>query len=482
MNLRRLNGLAACVVAGVAGSVALVATRADSLALVNAALAIAIIWVGLAPGFLYLRQPAEARYAFPLMPLTGLFYAVFFGMPAFLADYLIDPNGYGGIEFYQYSFVDSVSTEGQGLLLAGMIGMFLTWEVCRRWAFRWLPRFSVPGSRDDRAVVILAWGLAIAHIAYQVVPAVRALPSVGQFIQPAGFVAFAVFYLLLARRRLSRGQTIAYFLLVLPVWVGHLLASGYVSSLFLLLAFWLALRYAESNILPWKFIVATPLLLLIAYPNLQEFRSIYWRSKADTSPLEKVTGLAEIIYRQVRDHGLGSAMGDRTYGGIVRRVSLLLPYSHVVESTPEKVPYWDGRTYQTLLIGWVPRFVMPDKPEERWGNEFGRRYSILRPDQRLMSINIPWVTEMYANFGRIGVLLGMTAVGLFLGFLDRLLNSPSRRLLEFSVGSAILLPLFNQESNFTLMTGSLLPLCISMWLYFFFGLRFLGAVRARLKA
>ncbi len=35
----------------------------------------------------------------------------------------------------------------------------------------------------------------------------------------------------------------------------------------------------------------------------------------------------------------------------------------------------------------------------------------------------------------------------------------------------VLLPLFYQESNFSLMTGSLLPLTVSLWLYFTVGLR-----------
>ncbi len=43
--------------------------------------------------------------------------------------------------------------------------------------------------------------------------------------------------------------------------------------------------------------------------------------------------------------------------------------------------------------------------------------------------------------------------------------------LEFVTGTTILLPLFYQESNFSVMTGSLLPLTVSLWVYFTVGLR-----------
>jgi len=78
---------------------------------------------------------------------------------------------------------------------------------------------------------------------------------------------------------------------------------------------------------------------------------------------------------------------------------------------------------------------------------------------------------MYANFGRAGVILGMALVGLLFGFLERFLARPGMTALEFVTGTAILLPLFYQESNFSLMTGSLLPLTVSLWLYFTVGLR-----------
>ncbi len=95
----------------------------------------------------------------------------------------------------------------------------------------------------------------------------------------------------------------------------------------------------------------------------------------------------------------------------------------------------------------------------------------LAETERQLSFNLPWLTEMYANYGRVGVIVGMALVGLLFGFLERFLARPGTTPLEFVTGTTILLPLFYQESNFSLMTGSLLPLTVSLWLYFTVGLR-----------
>ncbi|MEE9318335.1 MAG: hypothetical protein V3U48_08615 [Rhodospirillales bacterium] len=65
----------------------------------------------------------------------------------------------------------------------------------------------------------------------------------------------------------------------------------------------------------------------------------------------------------------------------------------------------------------------------------------------------------------------MAVNGVLFGFLERFLDRPTMTPLEFVTGTTILLPLFFQESNFSLMTGSLLPLTASLWIYFPVGLR-----------
>jgi hypothetical protein len=89
-------------------------------------------------------------------------------------------------------------------------------------------------------------------------------------------------------------------------------------------------------------------------------------------------------------------------------------------------------------------------------------------------MNLPWMTELLANFGGWGVILGMTVFGFFLTFMDRVFNSRHTTDLEFAVAIGVLLPLVRPESNFSVMVGSILPLTIWLFIYFKVGAWFMG--------
>ena len=104
------------------------------------------------------------------------------------------------------------------------------------------------------------------------------------------------------------------------------------------------------------------------------------------------------------------------------------------------------------------------------GGKFGLRYGFMTKDSAQGSMNIPWNIEMYANFGIWGVLIGSVIVGIGLGTIDRIFNSPRASMTEGLIGSALVLPVFYQDSNLSVMMGTFVPLSICYWLYFRIGL------------
>ena len=44
------------------------------------------------------------------------------------------------------------------------------------------------------------------------------------------------------------------------------------------------------------------------------------------------------------------------------RFDLIHKFAYVRELTPRYLPYYEGVTYQYMLIGWIPRIFWPDKP------------------------------------------------------------------------------------------------------------------------
>ena len=143
---------------GVAG-VALFLLRHDSLPAVTALLALVTIWLGLVPVFLYLRQTPEERPPFPLMPLSGLFYAVFFGLPAFFAFRLRDPET-EKINFFGNGFIDAISLEAQALVIGGMALMLAAYAGSKRTIWRAIPHLGLPRAFSAGRLRLLVWALA----------------------------------------------------------------------------------------------------------------------------------------------------------------------------------------------------------------------------------------------------------------------------------------------------------------------------------
>jgi hypothetical protein len=97
--------------------------------------------------------------------------------------------------------------------------------------------------------------------------------------------------------------------------------------------------------------------------------------------------------------------------------------------------------------------IWHDKPVENTGQEFGHRYGYLNKGDLTTSQNLPWLTELYANFGVIGVLLGMFIIGVFFRFLVQKLSVHTNNGIENIVGFTIVFQLFFADSNFSLISG-----------------------------
>jgi len=260
--------------AGVAG-VVLFLVRDDSLPAVTALLPLATVWLGLIPVFLYLRQTPEERPPFPLMALTGLFYAMFFGLPAFFAFRLHDPET-GKIHFFGDGYVDAISLEAQALVIGGMALMWAAYAGSRRTIWRSIPHLGLQRAFSLPRLQVLLWGLALGHLAYLYSPVVRALPSAGQFLQPVGYLAFGMFYLLWCRVDLPRWQAAVVFLVVLPLALVAVLTTGAMAIPVLILIFFAVLYLRVRGRPPWLVIVAIPVFFLVAYPTTTYYRGHAW--------------------------------------------------------------------------------------------------------------------------------------------------------------------------------------------------------------
>ena len=236
--------------------------------------------------------------------------------------------------------------------------------------------------------------------------------------------------------------------------------------------YWAALGYWHSGRLPWRLGLSVAIILFAIYPSQAKIRQAVWDPAFSGSIAEKLHHIGQALIENHRswERYKTVLLHENGLSGITNRIAHAVPMSIVVDSTPDKVPYWRGETYKPLLTSWIPRAVWKNKPEERAGGKFGLRYGFMTTDSAQGSMNIPWNIEMYANFGIWGVLIGSVIVGIGLGTIDRIFNSPNASMTEGLIGSALVLPIFYQDSNISVMMGTFVPLSICYWLYFRVGL------------
>jgi hypothetical protein len=150
------------------------------------------------------------------------------------------------------------------------------------------------------------------------------------------------------------------------------------------------------------------------------------------------------------------------------RVDHLSSFAYVITKTPSVVPYWEGETYTTFLWSFVPRILVPDKPSKSLGQAYGHRYGFLSPHDYRTSMNLEQTVEMYANFGSIGVIVGMMLLGLVYRLLYEVLNRPGGGDGSILIAAAIFRVLLNIESDFSLVFGGVVQtvvlLYIALWL------------------
>jgi len=473
LNLGRESGVRIPVFILCLFTIAAFVFRADTLTWERAALSLCIAWVGIVPGLIYLSSHHGERTPFPLMPLVGLFYAIFFGLSGFTAPYLRF-NDTGKILVFSYLYIDDISIFAQTLVLSGVILMMACWARSRQVFQSRIPRFSLPVQYPAWRLQVLVWALIGGNLSYIYFPIVRALPSVGQFLQPVGYLGFALMLVLRHRNILPVWQTRAYFFVVVPLWLFGLLATGFLAPIMLIGGLYISVTLFLTGRLAWKQMLAISLAFIVTYPVMTNYRHLIWVPGKSIASLQKLQLIGDAVANYVAMDQ--KRLSDRS-SGLFRRVGLILTLSHVVEETPRSVPYWKGETYRPLFTSWIPRVFWKGKPQEKAGYTFGVRYSFIGKSDTRLSYNLPWITELFANFGLAGVVIGMPLIGLFLSMMEAVFNRPGQSFLEYGVGATILLPLSFQESNFSLMTGSLLPLAVCLWIYFSFGLRFRAPVR-----
>ena len=400
-----------------------------------------IILLGILPTLIILIDESES-VLLPLMPLTGIFYAFSFGVPIFSSQV-----------FHQGASIDVIN-ETLGLTVFGLLFLYTGFYAFRRFYSK-SSRIQFLNNVSTRRQIWIAWITYIIYLMFTMFPVLRSIPSVGQIYTLLDYISFGLLVALALDNKLSKMHFRVLVLLIIFTVVLKIL-TGTLAPAFFLMVFLGVIYWIKRKTVPWIFILVGFIIVIGLNPVKHHYRYLAWSNDifSTLSYTEKATLFYEAIQVFYEGDALSSLSTDTT---TINRVSSIATFAKVVSMTPESVPYWNGESYRTLLTSFIPRALWPNKPSSEVGQEFGHRYSLLYKYDTVTSYNLPWLIELYANFGAIGLCLGMFAVGLIFRFLVTKMSAPISQNVKLILGLTITFKLFYAGSNFALMVGGLLP-------------------------
>ncbi len=343
----------------------------------------------------------------PFMPFLTLVFAYYFAIPVFLLRQY-------AVAMFKPPIPDHYIEIALGYSLLGLYCLFAGYYGPAKWLFApILPRFNLQW-RDARVVKIVALILGVGGLFASSSNVVAMLPEslaqFGVFAADLSLVGICTLVALQLTGKLDWAVSAFAWGFLIPARIAVGLGSGATAS-GLIVGVAVAMMFASvRRSIPWKMLAVGTMALFILRPAEVPYRMATWGGRlSDAGMIEKARAFGDIVYRIT----IGGAVPPQVLVEMAsRRLGQFTVFGEVIADTPAMVPFWAGESYYPILFKPIPRFIMPDKPEEVSGGWFGHRYGLITQENIGTSINIPQIVELYGNFGLTGVIVGMFIFGL----------------------------------------------------------------------
>jgi hypothetical protein len=401
----------------------------------------------------------------PYVPFFGVVFFCYFGITVFI-DYTL----------FQAAFLSRpLIVKVLAISLSGWISFLIAfYTIGGKWAQFLVPHLKVDIDIFKNQRFALGLYFLVVIFRYLVIQFRYLFVSLGglrHFIEQLPLLTIGIFYLIQLRGKLNLKGKILLWLFLIPNRFLYIISGGGIGPLIYetSVVFYIYL-YCRRRI-PWLALILLGSFYLLIWGSRDDFRNLAWYG-----PYQNLNSYrkAFLYLKLVRERTFNEK--DYTmmaYKKLSYRTSHLVTFLKTVELTPRYIPYWGGYTYRTLAYSLIPRFIFPDKPQKQVGSEFGHRYHLLAPEDQSTSYNLPFIVEMYINFGPTGVVLGMFIFGLLLRILYTLVNHPDCGDGGLLIGTLLFCNLLNIESDFSLIFGNVFQYA----LLFYFILRKLGSLK-----
>jgi hypothetical protein len=408
-------------------------------------LATGIFLLGLYPLWIWLGQ--REPEVIPVLQFHGVFYAICFGISGF-----VNPQ-------YKFSmFVNEAQLQDALIAaLVGLVSIYVSYFIIAPKIVPYTHKFKWPFLFKESA-----YG-DITLILYPVFLAVKLFvmeSNLSIFFQPINFICNFLFMALLHAywsNLLPKAASKVFMLLILPF--NMIILSGFLDSHiagFVTFCVWISITIkATQCTIPYKWALLAVAIFLLLQPIKGQYREVIWYKGRNMSFEDKL----KTAWTIGGDYYFGNTALDKHIDSVettFQRVNHLHVTAAVIADTPSSIPFLYGQTYLPLFTKWIPRLLWPEKPIEDLGNRWARKYGYLNFDDYQTSFNLPWLTEMYINFGMAGIIMISLLIGLLFRFLSEMLWRYPTDSSGFALGLITGSPLMFVESHLSMVLGGLI--------------------------
>jgi hypothetical protein len=162
--------------------------------------------------------------------------------------------------------------------------------------------------------------------------------------------------------------------------------------------------------LPKAWLALMALLVVLTFPILQANRVV--RDENNVNARKASQDIAKIFHQAVEAQKRVNEGRERAQT-LLERTTTKSSVELIVNGIDSGHPYMHGYTLMPLFTAFLPRLIWGDKPSIPTGELLNQEYHV--SSGRDTYISPSHVGELYWNFGWIGLIVGMGAIGLLLG-------------------------------------------------------------------
>jgi hypothetical protein len=217
------------------------------------------------------------------------------------------------------------------------------------------------------------------------------------------------------RRYRSRVALLLLLLMIPPTMLFNFFTSVKVLFLMPILMLGIVHIIVTRRLRTW-WVAAGLIGMALFYPVAKAYREYMMLNEFSTL---QVIASPQRAIGLIKSVASGSSPGEYLEGGFMTtaaRLDGLGILSVILRDTGTRVPYQNGRTLSFIPLSYVPRLFWKDKPKFETGQWVTDNYG--HGPQIESSTGCTWLGELYFNFGWIGLVVGMTLMGVWLRFLQ----------------------------------------------------------------